>query len=195
MSDRNKSGMSPKNPRNVPGSAGNVPKMSPGPSPDDIAIVHPFKLELESEYVPEFWTDTYVAERLIAAIKVVRALPARNLFPSEGAGFWPRYPYEWEDLLAQNENVDLDPKPARYRSSADEISKANEAIGWPLKYLIGMVPHARAASLYALAKACEIAEARIAKAEGMAQHTLRRRAGIAYGRIADGLNRDKVPVR
>ena len=187
--------MSPNCPQNVPIYGGNVPKMSPAPSPDDVAIVHPFRQELEAKYVPDNWTDAHVMARMIEAAKVCRAMPMQNISPAEGAGFWPRYPYEWEDLLAQEENVDLDPLPERYRPSAEEISKMNEAIGWPLKYLFELPHYAKAATSFAMGKACGMAERRIAKREGMSRHTLRSRAMLSYGRIAAGLNKDQVTVR
>lgn len=187
--------MSPKCTQNVPKNGQNVPRMSPAPSPDDVAIVHPFRMELEAKHIPSKWTDTYVLDRMIEAARVCRALPMRNLFPDEGAGFWPRYPYEWKDLLAQEENVDLDPLPARYRPSAEEISKMNEAIAWPLRYLFERPQHARAATSYSMGKACGIAEQRIAKREGMSRYTLRSRAMVSFGLIADGLNKDQVTIR
>lgn len=157
-------------------------------------IVHPFLKELGERYVPDEWTAEYVMQRMIESFDILRSQPIRAR-PGSGSGFWPSYPYEWEDIVAQQENVDLDPESTPPRASADQISAMNEALYWPAEYLKDDLNLAQAVSAWTIGKSCGITERRIAKREGMNAHTLRARAMRGFTRIARLLDRDQVPIR
>lgn len=54
---------------------------------------------------PPLWTGPHVGRRLTEAMQTLRELPMGN---GGGSSCWPSYCYEWEDLLAQQAQGELE---------------------------------------------------------------------------------------
>jgi hypothetical protein len=102
---------------------------------------HPLDGVPAPEYVPPSWIGSHVGLRLIQAFKTLAKLPM-SFGPQQTRGSWPRYRYEWADLLAQEEAAKDDKQlPAeafnrvRIPPTAIEVGNMEAAIVWPARYL------------------------------------------------------------
>lgn len=98
---------------------------------------------------PRFWTPELVGLRMIEAYEVISRLPS-NWLPAKPRSLWPAYRQEWADLLDPEayrlrliEEVKTDP-PGR-----DEMSRAEEALSWPMDHLHAHPLHADALMVWA----------------------------------------------
>ena len=153
-------------------------------------IVHPFRDELEADYLPDEWTPEHVERRLVEAYRTLAALPGgRHIKPREFGNSMPLHLVEWEDLLAQAENPDLEAITRRERPTAIQIANMDICLGWSLSFLRGYGDEARALSRRAGAKALGLSLTRVARRCEMNERQLRRMALRGAGVIAGGLNR------
>lgn len=141
---------------------------------------------------PSIWNGPHVGKRIADAFETLNAMPTRL---TRKSGLWPAYPYEFEDLLAQQEAEQRSPTPRRLSPTLEQITRMEAALCWPAHYLAKGPIHMQAVN--ALARE---------RARGGNSSTLatRRRGSIARTwqqlhddgclHIARGLIRDRVRV-
>ena len=108
--------------------------------------------------IPRAWGGAHVGVRLVEGFETLLALPGVGM--RRAAGFWPRYNYEWEDLLAQQEQ-EADEKNkqqhaqnrVRLSPSVAEITNMETALAWPANYLRDFPALMRATNAVAFARA------------------------------------------
>lgn len=151
------------------------------------------------EYVPGVWTGPHVGLRLVEAFMTMANMPMTGIGASV-VGFWPRYSYTWEDLLAQQESDDLlkadtanKANSAKIRPTAQEVSRMEQAISWPGRYC-QQVSIARIVQRVAHYRSRDIDMSIVAKKMKQDRKVLRTRNRIGLDLIADGLQRDHVRV-
>jgi hypothetical protein len=94
------------------------------------------QLELLDE-TPATWTGPHVGLRLTEAMRTLATLPMGG---GSGSSTWPAYCYEWDDLLAQQAQGELERTQAlqnriRLLPSSREVQRMEAAICWPAEYL------------------------------------------------------------
>lgn len=99
--------------------------------------------------VPLDWTPEHVGVRLIEASRLLRNEP--RVGPRTNANGWPEYRLEFGDRTGSIEDGGADEK--RKPATAEEASRMNEALRWPMDYLNGMALESEALMLWAYAKA------------------------------------------
>ena len=141
---------------------------------------------------PAVWNGPHVGRRIADAFETLASTPNRL---ARKSGLWPAYPYEFEDLLAQQEAEQLSPRPRRLAPTLEQITRMEAALCWPAHYLAKRLPEMRAVN--ALARE---------RARGGDSSTLSRRRRYHTARewqqlhddgcdlIARGLIRDRVRV-
>lgn len=143
------------------------------------------------EYIPDDWDGPHVGMRLTQAFKTLGALPGGK---SGGKlGFWPEMFGEME------EPADL-PDPlttasrTKQKPSARDISRMEEAIGWPGAHLAHDLELARTVQRVAFYKAMELDMATVA--QRMRHHPKQLRASNRSGldQIATALRRARLPI-
>lgn len=161
---------------------------------------HPLDDVPAPRFTPATWNGPHVGARLIDAWRILNRMPWRSPAPRKYGQSWPRYSYEWFDLLAivgggELESVQREQNRVRILPTAREITEMELAIVWPLTYL-------------ELDRQILIVNvvARVASYEGDLQREMRRRnyAGDPEqwqkenwrlcDTIADGLIADRVTV-
>ncbi len=73
---------------------------------DDPLKFNPLEDVVMEDIAPTTWIGPHVGKRLAEAMKTLRALPMRRIGGLGGA--WPAYSYEFEDLLAQQAQGELE---------------------------------------------------------------------------------------
>ena len=169
--------------------------------------------------VPPRWDAGHVAFRLVRAYEVLHAMPA-HIGPQRIGSAWPAILREFSDYAEESVRLSRAREltaEARMRWPADEIAKADEALGWPLRYLSDQPRRADALTLWALAKARRRSlrrmlreraarASRLAHARRIAPHqaephrilsdsTLRRYLPAALELLASRLAKAGVPIR
>jgi hypothetical protein len=86
---------------------------------------------------PSVWTGPHVSRRIVEAMMVLRLLPSGG---GGGSSAWPVYQYEFDDLVAQRAQYQLEltqkmQNRARVSPSLNEITRMEAAIWWPMRYL------------------------------------------------------------
>lgn len=152
------------------------------------------------DYVPSEWNGPHVGVRLADAWRTLAKIPMPRFAPRSFGRMWPEYRIEWTDLLSmigagELEAMQREANRVRVLPSAQEISRMEKAIAWPMQYL-------NQARSVLIVNVC----ARMQAVEGNLQREIRRRR---YGgdakdwqrsnwklceQIADGLIKDKVMV-
>lgn len=152
------------------------------------------------EYVPAEWNGPHVALRLADAWRILAKVPMPRFAPRSFGRMWPEFRIEWTDLLSmigagELEAMQREMNRVRVLPTANEISRMEQAIGWPMQYLDQP-------------RECLIVNvvARMTATDGNLHREIRRRR---YGgeaeewtranwrlcdRIADGLIKDRVMV-
>jgi hypothetical protein len=92
------------------------------------------------DYVPSEWNGPHVASRLADAWRTLMKIPMLEFGPRSFGKTWPAYRIEWTDLLSmvgagELEAMQREHNRTRVLPSANEISKMEKAISWPLRYL------------------------------------------------------------
>jgi hypothetical protein len=102
---------------------------------------HPLDGGPAPEYVPERRDGPHVGKRLVEGLRTLMLMPMPS-GPRATGSHWPAYAHDWADLLAQQEadaeQRQRDQREAnrtQLRPSSTEISRMEQAICWPARYL------------------------------------------------------------
>jgi hypothetical protein len=153
------------------------------------------QLELLDTAPPQ-WNGPHVGRRLCEAMQTLKELPMGN---GGGSSCWPSYCYEWEDLLAQQAQGELErtqqlQNRIRLLPSLRAISEMETAIVWPAEYL-GRLPELLCAvNAVALAHSLDRDSGWVAVKRGGYGDTWRSRHDTGCSLIAQGLRSCRVPV-
>ena len=145
---------------------------------------------------PPQWNGPHVGRRLCEAMQTLKELPMGN---GGGSSCWPSYCYEWEDLLAQQAQGELErtqqlQNRIRLMPSLRAISEMETAIVWPAEYL-GRLPELLCAvNAVALAHSLDRDSGWVAAKRGGYGDTWRSRHDAGCSLIAQGLRSCRVPV-
>jgi hypothetical protein len=153
-------------------------------------------LEILDE-LPARWDGPHVGRRLMEAMQTLRLLPMGG-----GVGYrptWPAYAYEFEDLLAQHEQGELERTQAiqnrtRMVPSSRAIRAMETALVWPAAYLAKTQRLARATNCVALAHALDRDAGWVAAKKGGFADTWRRRHDEGCEIIAFRLRAGRVAL-
>jgi hypothetical protein len=95
---------------------------------------NPIEDRVMVDRAPAVWNGPHVGKRIAEAFATLAAMPVAGL--SRKTGLWPAYPYEFEDILAQQEAEERAPRPGRRPAvSIEQISRMDTALCWPAHYL------------------------------------------------------------
>jgi hypothetical protein len=102
---------------------------------------------LDADHPPSKWCGDWVSRRWVEGLKTLRLIPLKGM----SSGFkkaWPPYLVEWEDLLAQQEQGELEATQheqnrVRLQPSYRQVTMSEAVISWPL-YLADFEPVLRA---------------------------------------------------
>lgn len=153
------------------------------------------ELELLDE-VPVRWSGPHVGRRLTEAMRTLALLP---MGVGASRAIWPTYCYEWDDLLAQQAQGELERTQAlqnriRLLPSSRELQRMEAAICWPAEYLARLVPLLIATNMVALAHSFDRDSGWVANKRGGYADTWRERHDHGCDIIARGLRICRVPV-
>jgi hypothetical protein len=153
------------------------------------------QLELVDD-IPATWNGPHVGRRLAEAMRTLALLP---MGCGSGRAVWPAYCYEWDDLLAQQAQGELErtqqlQNRIRLLPSSRELQRMEAAICWPAEYLAPLVHLLRAVNAVALAHSLERDAGWIAAKRGGYADTWRERHDQGCDIIARGLRSCRVPV-
>ncbi|MEH2565359.1 hypothetical protein [Bradyrhizobium sp. AZCC 2289] len=153
------------------------------------------QLELLDE-TPATWSGPHVGRRLTEAMRTLALLPMGG---GSSWAAWPAYCYEWDDLLAQQAQGELErtqqlQNRIRLLPSSREVQRMEAAICWPAEYLRALVPLLRAVNGVALAHSLDRDAGWIAAKRGGYADTWRERHDQGCDIIARGLRSCRVPV-
>ena len=146
--------------------------------------------------VPARWSGPHAGRRLTEAMRTLSCLP---MGASAGRSLWPPYSYEWSDLLAQNEQGELErtqhqQNTIRLLPSCREMTRMEMAICWPAQFLSAHPSLLQAVNAVAHAHALDRDSGWVAKRRGGYADTWRERYDQGCDIIARGLRADRVPV-
>lgn len=148
--------------------------------------------------LPLRWNAEHVGLRIVEGFVTFRAMPLGDR--GGAASAWPAYMYEWEDLLAQQAQGELErtmqlQNRTRVSPSVSEITRAIEVGYWPMKYLAAKHPKlCEAVNAVALAHALERDAGWVTKKRGGFADTWRMRHDAGCEIIASRLISDRVSV-
>ncbi|WLB66050.1 hypothetical protein QIH96_13160 [Bradyrhizobium japonicum] len=145
---------------------------------------------------PSRWSGPHVGRRLTEAMRTLALLPMGG---GGGASGWPAYVYEWDDLLAQQAQGELERTQAmqnriRLLPSSREVQRMEQCIVWPAEYLARLVPLLVAVNAVAWAHSLDRDSGWIAAKRGGYGDTWRERHDQGCEIIARGLRSCRVPV-
>jgi len=110
---------------------------------------------------PIAWTGAHVATRLTEAFETLLAIPGGG-GGRPSSGYWPRYDYDWEDLLAQQEQAIEEKRQQQHAQNrvrlsppVAAISAMETALAWPAAHLRGTPVLMRATNAVAFAFAID----------------------------------------
>jgi hypothetical protein len=81
---------------------------------------------------PAVWNGPHVGRRIADAFEALASIPSHM---ARKSGLWPAYPYEFEDLLAQQEAEQRTPTSRRMQPTLEQITRMEAALCWPAHYL------------------------------------------------------------
>lgn len=145
---------------------------------------------------PSTWNGLHVGRRLCEAMRTLAMLPMGG---GGASSAWPAYCYEWDDLLAQQAQGELERTQAlqnriRLLPSSRAVQRMEVAICWPAEYLARLVHLLRAVNGVALAHSLELDAGWVAAKRGGYADTWRERHDQGCDVIARGLRSCRVPV-
>jgi hypothetical protein len=152
------------------------------------------------KFAPAAWTPGLVRERLLEARRLIdrMAIPWK---PRGHKNTMPAYRHDandaWANWLEWSQTDSAfarDRNRVAFAASADQVSRLEEAIGWPARYLADAGLR-RLLGAFLDAKARRKGLRRLCRERGWSYSLFERRVGQACGLIAAGLKRDRVPVR
>lgn len=98
---------------------------------------------------PSVWTPELVGLRMIEAYRVLARMPS-SWGPRAPRNAWPAVLQEWEDLLDMSAwRNRLAEEPKADPPTKEEVSRADEALGWPMDHLADNRLHADALMVWA----------------------------------------------
>lgn len=163
---------------------------------EEMQRLHP--LDVQEEVVPNVWDGMHVGLRLTEALATLRLLPMP--FDGGSGGAWPAYIYEFDDLVEQQRQGELErtqkiQNRTRISPSLNEISRMEICLWWPMQYLYLEVPHLlTAVSWVAHAHAINRDIKWVVRKRGGYADTWLDNFDKGCGLIADGLVEEKVSV-
>jgi hypothetical protein len=145
---------------------------------------------------PARWTGPHVGRRLTEAMRTLAQLPMGG---GGGTSAWPSYVYEWDDLLAQQAQGELErtqqlQNRIRLLPSSREVQRMELVICWPADYLARLVHLLVATNVVALAHSFDRGSDWVAKKRGGYADTWRERHDQGCDVIARGLRSCRLPV-
>jgi hypothetical protein len=164
---------------------------------DDPLKFNPLEDAVMEDIAPSVWSGPHVGKRLAEAKRTLRLIPMRAV-----AGYgapWPAYSYEFEDLLAQQAQGELEKtmrmqNRTRLLPSFSDVTRMEAAICWPARYLLGQMHLLRAVNCVALAHSLERDAGWVAVKRGGYADTWRANHDRGCDVIAEGLRGELVPV-
>jgi hypothetical protein len=146
--------------------------------------------------VPSTWNGPHVGRRLCEAMRTLALLP---LGAGSGSSPWPAYCYEWDDLLAQQAQGELErtqqlQNRIRLLPSSRDVQRMEAAICWPAEYLAALTHLLCAVNDVAWAHSLDRDSGWIAAKRGGYADTWRERHDQGCDIIARGLRSCRVPV-
>lgn len=107
----------------------------PGLEPGDYRLVDRSPHDIDRYRPPQQWTARHVGLRLVEAHDVLRRLPMTTGPKAEGSN-WPEYIHEAGELAIQAGagTLWLGRKRVRLSTTADEIARMHEVLGWLLEF-------------------------------------------------------------
>ena len=152
---------------------------------------------LDEDHTPLKWCGDWVSRRWIDGLKTLRLIPLKGA-PRGFGNAWPAYAYEWEDLIAQQEQGELETTQheqnrLRLQPSYRQVTMCEAVISWPL-YLADLEPVLLAFNRVGWAYACERDATFVASRHGGCAETHLARYTKGFALVADRLRVDRVPV-
>jgi hypothetical protein len=147
--------------------------------------------------LPAAWTGPHVGLCITAGFTTLAKMPRRDRMGARSA--WPSYMYEFEDLINQSQQGELErtmqqQNRVRIAPSATEIMNMEQSLYWPLQFLQAKPELCEAVNAVALAHSLGLDAGWVAKKRGGVADTWRTRFELGCERIARGLVRDQVRV-
>lgn len=147
---------------------------------------------------PRLWTPEHVDVRLTEAFEVLMCIPM-TAGPKRFGNAMPSYLHDISDLQAQAESGELakaQKHAMRRRGVAQtaEISRMEDALGWPLRYLKTESALAKAVAWSCFRKAVKREDGKLHRALGVSRRTFFRYRIKGLQIIANGLNSHRVLV-
>lgn len=145
--------------------------------------------------IEQLWTSDAVRGRLVEAAKLIERTGGR-VAPKGYGTTMPEYSYDWGDLLAQTEGATLlkGRNMIRIGASSQAMTRAEEAMVWPMRYLEEADGPRRALRLFLRCRAKRERFGLACKKKGWSRVTAWRARDRALTIIAIGLIRDRVPL-
>ena len=147
--------------------------------------------------LPPSWNGPHAAQRIEEGFVTLAKLPMRDRSGLRSA--WPAIIYEFEDLVAQQEQGEPErtqeqQNRTRVIPSAREIAHMEATVYWPTQYLSATPELREAVNMLGLAHSLGLDAGWIAKKRGGYADTWRERHDRGCELIGRGLERDRVPV-
>ena len=148
----------------------------------------------------DLWVPRTVEKRLIEAARLTLTTTG-PVGPKAYGSAMPMYQRDWTDWLAQLDEagkdladvkIERDERPARPGATSRQITRMEEAIRWPIKYLEGLPGPRKVLAVYLRCRAYRKPFGRACKRLGWSRATAYRARDKALALIAQGLNRDHV---
>jgi hypothetical protein len=154
-------------------------------------------LDRTDDEPPPRWSGPHVSLRLVEALRTLRLIPMPG---ARGYGCaWPPYAHDWEDLLAQQAQGELERNQQIKNRSREmpvrrDIARMEAAIYWPAQFLGNAIDLVAAVNAVAWAHALDRDSGWIAAKRGGYADTWRARHDRGCNMIARGLRLNRVPV-
>ena len=151
-----------------------------------------------AEALPKLWTGPHVALRITEGFVTLKQIPGGDRLSTRTA--WPSYRYEFEDLIAQQEQGELEQtmqmqNRTHVSPSIRDIARSDEVCYWPMKYLAAKhLEFCVAVNAIALAHSLGLDAGWVTRKRGGYADTWRDRHDQGCEIIAAGLIADRVPV-
>ena len=136
---------------------------------------------------PTAWTPEHVQARLVEAFDIL-ARSGTRVGPRQHANGWPAMVHEFADLVDAQARALAEKERQQNRAArptADELSRMNEALAWPMAHLEGKPLQADALMLWAYATAlgrdmAAMLHQRKKRASALAEEMMRRRNALPH---------------
>jgi hypothetical protein len=160
---------------------------------------HPLDGIPAPEYIPPRWISD-AGKRLVEGLRTLRLMP-RVAGPQAWGSAWPEYAHDWADMIAQQEADEADKQRAQYeqnrtrlRPSSVEISRMEQSIAWPMRYLREFPQLVRTVQMVAVARSRDRDLEHAARRLRLPGHLVRRWNHDGLDLVARGLIRDRIRI-